>query len=116
MNDGYITIELNTVVQNAIINGMEIISETELVTNVDSELDKDQKLTIYTNPSNGIFRVKLPVNYQQMRNKSVIVYDMVGRIVFESEIVNSTIDIARNKKGIYLIQVGDFKPEKAFKY
>lgn len=34
---------------------MEIISKTELVTNVDSELDKDLKLTIYTNPSNGIF-------------------------------------------------------------
>ncbi len=58
------------------------------------------KLSIYPNPSNGIFRVEMEgeVEYRVM--------DAVGRLVQSfSATGNTTIDLTNHRTGIYILQM-----------
>lgn len=65
-------------------------------------------LTVYPNPSNGIFELKL--NAGQRVNGEVNVIDATGRIVYTEKLdviglYNTTIDLTRFSKGLYSVQL-----------
>ncbi len=59
--------------------------------------------SLYPNPTNGQFQ--LTIDNKQL--VEIYIYDIFGRLIYQSSIFNnqSTIDIAQNAKGIYLVKV-----------
>jgi hypothetical protein len=68
-----------------------------------SIVNTESDLKIYPNPNNGIFSLLSPDGNQ----KSVIIYDMMGKVVYTSETSSEeiTIDISDEPKGVYLIKI-----------
>ena len=68
------------------------------------------RFSIYPNPSNGIFKVKL--NDNQADFVSVSIYDISGKLVYIKEQVNTNnfdVDISDKANATYLlkVQIGD---------
>jgi hypothetical protein len=64
-----------------------------------------EAIDIYPNPSNGIFTVKL--DYHQLNNSSIEVYNFSGRMVF-SDIIESgelEVDLRGMVNGMYLLSI-----------
>jgi hypothetical protein len=68
----------------------------------------DYTISLYPNPSNGLFNLKNNAN--QLINK-IEIFDVNGRLVYSStpNSINETIDISKNQKGIYFIKCYDNK-------
>ena len=60
---------------------------------------------VYPNPSSGIFKINLPEETEN--NSRIIVSDLNGRIIYSgfTESRHTNIDLSREKKGIYHIQI-----------
>lgn len=88
----------NTSCATIIINNTVSVNENKLV----------GKLSIYPNPSNGLFYVKLP----QVMNGSEInikVFNLLGEILLNTKTNNnlSQIDLSKEPNGVYIIRVND---------
>ena len=62
------------------------------------------QLTIYPNPTKGIFTIDLAgVN----ENTSITVYDVLGKVIVNQKLIRTKtlIDLTGNKKGIYFINI-----------
>ncbi|MEQ8908502.1 MAG: S8 family serine peptidase [Vicingaceae bacterium] len=86
----------------------------DLATSID-EVKLDQELSIFPNPSNGIFNVRSNKNLKTTAR----VFDLQGRMVKQQRLNGSshTIDLSQLKKGIYLLDIeGRSKREKLIVY
>ena len=83
-----------------------------------SAVEMDYSLNVYPNPNTGSFKVA--VNTESTSNATVSVLNLVGQVVYASEVINSNgliyAEINENlKKGVYLVKVeidGDTKINK----
>lgn len=71
-----------------------------------SENQNDADVLIYPNPSNGQF--KITVNINQNIKSEIIIYDVLGNIIYRinskgQQITN--IDLSKQATGIYFVQV-----------
>ena len=66
---------------------------------------KASSISIYPNPSSGVFRIDAGNN----KLKEIKVTDVLGRIVLVTNInsSNTTIDLSKETKGVYFIQLSD---------
>lgn len=65
------------------------------------ERNSNRTFLISPNPSNGKFRVELG----NLQSASINVFNAIGEIVYQSQILNAEIDFASKPKGIYFVQV-----------
>ncbi len=98
-NTAYIYFDYNpAVVTNTTLNTIK--SPTSI-----KEIKNENEISIYPNPSSGIFTLALG---NLCRNQKVEVLNSYGQIVYESAIENktfATIDLSRQAKGMYFIKV-----------
>ncbi|MFK7032595.1 T9SS type A sorting domain-containing protein [Flavobacterium oreochromis] len=70
------------------------------------ESDKN-KVNVYPNPSNGIFKLNVNININEPLKMAI--YDITGKVVFEKTFNSLTpydeINISDNPKGIYLLDI-----------
>ncbi|WP_282122257.1 T9SS type A sorting domain-containing protein [Algibacter mikhailovii] len=62
------------------------------------EIDKDNSIVIYPNPSTGIINLKGPVNFQE-----ILIYSITGKLIKVSK-ANASIDISNLTNGIYFLK------------
>jgi len=93
----YLSDGLNDVIQK--IGGA--VAGVETIKNISS-------ITIYPNPSNGIFQLKI-TNYELGNNNTVEVYNILGEKVYSHQLLISNsqflIDLSSQPNGIYLYRV-----------
>ncbi|MBL4655947.1 MAG: DUF1028 domain-containing protein [Bacteroidia bacterium] len=64
------------------------------------------EILIYPNPGSFIFKIKC--NNCDNKHKKLIIYNIMGQMLFEGEIVNElSVNTSNWKKGIYIVQVKD---------
>ena len=68
---------------------------------INNRIVNNNAITIFPNPSNGIFKVEVG-NLQPTKVK---IYDITGEIIYQSEIRNSEIDLSAKPKGFYFLQM-----------
>ena len=75
-----------------------------------SESSKDNTISVYPNPTSGVFRIDAGSN----KIKEIKITDILGRTVMVSTInmASHTIDLSKETKGIYFIQITDEKNNK----
>jgi hypothetical protein len=88
-----------------VVNEEEVASQTTLFTSEKELLAA--KLTLYPNPSNGLFHIKGEQIQAQQIN--IMLFDIKGALLFEKQIevtgsFNYTIDMSHLNKGIYFIR------------
>jgi len=72
-----------------------------------SEVKETNTITVYPNPSNGLFQLKIK-NYELGMNKGVEVYNMLGEKIFSQySLVTSqySIDLSGQPSGVYLYRI-----------
>ncbi|NBG65711.1 T9SS type A sorting domain-containing protein [Acidiluteibacter ferrifornacis] len=83
-------------------------TDTSLCVNVTgvgiNKLSNKNEITVYPNPSNGIFIVEQPV----VASSSYIVVDLSGKIILQNTITSTreVIDLSAYSKGVYFLRVG----------
>lgn len=84
-------------------SGSAIITGNTCATLGNSDFDNETRITIYPNPSTGIF------NIVSQQNISVEIYDLLGKLVYNQSLANGTnsIDISNFNTGVYLLKVTD---------
>ena len=65
----------------------------------------ENNLLIYPNPNNGIFRLQLNNDVQQNEVRKILIYNIQGDLIFQTEHYQSNIEIKNIAKGIYLMQI-----------
>jgi hypothetical protein len=68
-----------------------------------AEVVKDDRISIYPNPSEGIFNIA----GLDIKIKNIKVFDTLGRIVYETSLANENnrIDMSKEAKGMYFVSV-----------
>ena len=90
VTDGFMSINLETVVYNALICGIEIINEIESVTSIEN-FPNEPEIGIYPNPSNGIFKVDyLGEDNSVIEELPIVIADITGKIVYDSILLKLT--------------------------
>lgn len=71
-----------------------------------NDINTTTDFSIHPNPTNGEFTIQVTGDIGKGTSE-VYIYDIFGRLIYQSSIFNnqSTIDIAQNAKGIYLVKV-----------
>ncbi len=84
------------------INNVGVVFKYALTTNEIAENNKANNFNIYPNPSNGTFTVDTKKN-----DYKLIITNILGEIVYQSEIKNpqSEIDLSKQPKGVYFVQM-----------
>jgi hypothetical protein len=61
-------------------------------------------VTVYPNPSNGIFTIEMP----NMNTAKVMVMDITGKVVFDNTVIsNDQIKLQNVEQGMYFIRIAD---------
>lgn len=84
-------------------SGSTITTGNTCATLGNSDFENGTSITIYPNPSTGIF------NIVSQQNVSVEIYDLLGKLVYNQSLANGTnsIDISHFNTGVYLLKVTD---------
>lgn len=83
--------------------GSTITTGNACATLGNSDFENVTSITIYPNPSTGIF------NIVSQQNASVEIYDLLGKLVYSQSLVSGTnsIDISNFNAGVYLLKATD---------
>lgn len=81
--------------------GSSIATGNTCATLSSSDFENDNVITIYPNPSNGIF------NLESQENMSIEVYDIIGKLILSQKLSVGTnsFDISNFNSGVYLLKV-----------
>lgn len=71
-----------------------------------------QDITIGPNPTNSMITF---FNVDKIENKKVIIYDLNGKIILQTELSNDTLDLSSLKTGIYTMHLGNTVVKKIIK-
>lgn len=84
-------------------SGSTITTGNACATLGNSDFENVTSITIYPNPSTGIF------NIVSQQNASVEIYDLLGKLVYNQSLVSGTnsIDISNFNAGVYLLKATD---------
>lgn len=84
-------------------SGSTITTGNACATLGNSDFENVTSITIYPNPSTGIF------NIVSQQNASVEIYDLLGKLVYSQSLVSGTnsIDISNFNAGVYLLKATD---------
>jgi hypothetical protein len=95
----------NAYVTGSTYNGIDcmITMKFDLLTNIQSTSSENNFLTIFPDPSNGHFQIRL---MPETKLERLLIMDELGKIVFQLDNIPETelsIDLSKYPKGIYLI-------------
>jgi hypothetical protein len=76
--------------------------DMQLPTGVEDNGNKILPVTIYPNPSNGIFHIES----SSMKNPALKVFNYLGELVLEEKLTNE-INLSNSAKGVYFVQIND---------
>lgn len=62
-------------------------------------------VSVYPNPSSGIYNIQFPAELSTAKNVSVAVYNLLGELVFYSSTKNTAIDISNHSNGSYFMTI-----------
>ena len=85
-------------VQPAIVVGVTV-SPTAGVDDVQHKLNK---LSVHPNPARHSFQI---TNFSKLKNPSIIIFDMLGRVKYSASNSISTIDISNFANGLYVLNI-----------
>ena len=113
INDGKISISVEKVVGNALLSGIELIYESDAVTQI-SDDEFSANLSVYPNPSEGIFSIELGEGNNISQGLPYIIYDLAGNVVYEAKITGyrELVNLNGIKSGLYLLKIGEYPVEK----
>ncbi len=117
--DGMLTITFSKLVNNPKISAIEILTDGDLDIIAGLESDNTNKvISIFPNPTNGIFTLELPSGSNFNHDLSYVIYDLAGKIVDQSSIHShqTNVDLSGNGKGVYIIKVGGYNLERIILY
>lgn len=102
-NNGTLTIFTLTGATSNWRSGSTITTGNACATLGNSDFENVTRITIYPNPSTGIF------NIVSQQNASVEIYDLLGKLVYNQSLANGTnsIDISNFNSGVYLLKATD---------
>lgn len=66
------------------------------------EIESINKTTIYPNPAHGLLNISF---FEETTIEEVVIYDLLGKIVFHDQSGESTLSIADLEEGVYLIHL-----------
>jgi hypothetical protein len=98
------------------INAVNTVVEGEGVTDIYgeiiyvdvSEITDYNDVSIYPNPSNGIFRIENNSTFN-IHNSTIIITDIAGRIVYSTNNPRDRIDLSYLGKGVYFMSINTSK-------
>jgi hypothetical protein len=100
------------------VSGIKIIiGKNKLTSSVDEQKNMVEPIeaTIYPNPNKGILNIESATK----NISSVQVYDIMGQLILENNIVNDnskvSIDISNNKNGLYIIKINSVEGNSIIK-
>jgi GEVED domain/Secretion system C-terminal sorting domain/Fibronectin type III domain len=84
---------------NLTASSSRLSAENELITN-----DSEEIITVYPNPSSGLFKVNIPSNYEA---KNFDIYGILGKMVISKSVENNEIeiDLRSEQVGMYLLNI-----------
>ena len=90
----------------AYTNGNAFAIQLILGNNVNVTESTLEEVSVYPNPSNGVFNVNISVNETLNAN----VFDVAGKLIYTSTLSNSsTIDLSNFGKGTYILELSNSK-------
>lgn len=92
------------VVRTTDANGCVYVYSTGYAYSISTSIEEleEKNISIYPNPSTGIFDIDL--NYQNPKKLIVVVYDTFGKMVFSAE-NSSRIDLTQLSNGVYTMSI-----------
>lgn len=108
--NGHLTINLSTPISCDTMNAdfafiVSRIASGNRTIAIDSTDLKIVNFSVYPNPSLGTFEIKIPDDLVSAKNK-LILYDAVGKIVFQSEISSASFHLTIElTPGVYTLQL-----------
>lgn len=78
------------------------LGETQAPSAVENANHTEQNLVVFPNPSNGVFNIKKNSVFKESALK---VYTIHGKIIFQSDLFVSEIDLSNQPAGVYLMQL-----------
>ena len=81
-----------------------ISNSSGILSSVYDLMNEDAEITLYPNPSEGIFTVEATVSLQYVKLQ---IYDVLGKLILEKKNIKSSIkiDLSDKEKGVYQIQI-----------
>lgn len=97
---------------NGCSNSSTITQSVSLCTGISATQSIDASLNVYPNPSNGLFTI---TGIEQ--NENISIYNTLGELIktFQTEKINTTIDLSDNSNGIYFIKIKNSNGEAIHK-
>ena len=78
-------------------------------TNGVNELSLQESISVYPNPSSGIFTIQMDNGKLPINNCQLSIYNLLGENVYErttkNEKLSTTIDLSKQETGIYFLQM-----------
>lgn len=88
-------------------NNMGVIFKYQFNTTGIAE-NNDTKYYVFPNPNKGIFNLKMGISKEAGIEKSIEIYNVLGKVIFQSgpeQFTSSTIDISSQPAGIYFVNI-----------
>jgi hypothetical protein len=117
LNFSDLNIGLSEIVITASSNGKEVNSKFTVEVNIATVINaisNDDEVQIYPNPTKGL--VQLSFNHIPVSGSRITVYDLTGKIIYKSQVVNKieSLNLIGKPRGLYFIKI-DQKTPKTYK-
>ena len=97
----------NPIGNEILLNGLIYVADTNNSSDVSSQVLDENSISIFPNPSNGVYWVKC--SGQENKELSYTIYDILGHSIFTKKIDSYSnpikVDISGRREGIYFIEL-----------